>query len=1077
MHIIHGTWIPDDTSAFEQNGAFYLWVETDVALSKAQRKSDRVHPRHLQGTELATFLQEKLRLPEVVVEKEQPVPGVLQKTHLVSGALKNGPSVQYFLLPTADGRPLPSFELLRYVNEEVPATFELECWKICCYRVSDIITTLNDIHFVTLLAAEDFQLGADFLFWYQYTQELKRIIAKDQYIPALKCQALPVKPKKGKGGKEGKGKESKQAKEATDEERFHLYPGWELLSESYETLLRRYEASMPGVCTAGMSSEDGTALFEKESLLRHFSECLLQDVVVGTPYIGKFDQQIAGTLLYGCVHPHGLALLQTKLHADYKEWLAWRKNLTHAHTLAGFTLGFRLEEATQEAPDAWHLRFFVAARSDPSLKLDLDEYWQVKPELRAEVAQPFGQDFEKNLLVSLGYAARVYPTIWSGMATEHPGHCQLTLEQAFAFLKESAWVLSDAGYTVAVPAWWTPQGRRRTKIRLKTSTRSAKGSAAVSSGKLTLDKIISYQYQLSVGGQVVTEEEWEQLVNAKTPLVQFRGQWMELDREKMQEMLEFWQKHGKEEPEVSLLDLLKTVSESGDDMEWDHDELLQEMLSRLQDKNALTPIEDPTGLQGRLREYQRRGVAWLQYLESLGLNPCLADDMGLGKTMEVIAHLLKERERGERVPPTLVIAPTSVLGNWRKEIERFAPQMRVHVHQGATRLKEKGSFVENCSTYDVVLTSFALARLDEKLLQGMSWQRVVVDEAQNIKNPQAAQTRAIVKIPAAHRLALTGTPVENRLRDLWSIFNFLNPGYLGKEAQFRKTFEMPIYKGSDPSKSATLKQLVEPFILRRVKTDKRIIDDLPEKIEQKMFCTLSPEQASLYEAVVKDVEEQLESAEGMQRRGLILSTLLKLKQICNHPAQFLQDNSSFTTERSHKLQRLGEMIEEVIDSGDSALIFTQFTEIGDALQRYLEQSKHYTTYYLHGGTNVKRREQMVSEFQDPESEPALFILSLRAGGVGLNLTKANHVFHFDRWWNPAVEDQATDRAFRIGQRRNVFVHKFVAMGTMEERIDAMIEDKKKLSSLVVGNDEAWLTELDNDTFKDLIALRRTAVVE
>jgi SNF2 family DNA or RNA helicase len=566
-------------------------------------------------------------------------------------------------------------------------------------------------------------------------------------------------------------------------------------------------------------------------------------------------------------------------------------------------------------------------------------------------------------------------------------------------------------------------------------------------------------------------------VNAKTPLVQFRGQWMELDRDKMQQLLQFWQTHQHEEAEITLLDMLKMGAESEDDLEWDHDQSLRDMLSRLHDKNAFAPIKDPQNLQGTLRDYQRRGVSWLQYLENLGLNPCLADDMGLGKTLEVIACLLKEREETGSVPPTLVIAPTSVLGNWRKEIERFAPQLHTLVHQGSTRLKDKRAFAEACQRHDVVLTSFALARLDEKLLQSLQWHRVVVDEAQNIKNPQAAQTRAILKMAAPHRLALTGTPVENRLRDLWSIFNFLNPGYLGKETQFRKSFELPIHKDNDRAKSATLKKLVEPFILRRVKTDKRIIDDLPDKIEQKMYCTLSSEQASLYEAVVKDVEEQLKEAEGIQRKGLILSTLLKLKQICNHPAQFLQDGSAFTTERSHKLERLGEMVEEVIDSGESALIFTQFTEIGGELERHLAHIRHYNTYYLHGGTNVARRERMITEFQDPETEPSLFILSLRAGGVGLNLTKANHVFHFDRWWNPAVEDQATDRAFRIGQRKNVFVHKFVAMGTLEERIDAMIEDKKRLSSLVVGADESWLTELDNDTFKELIALRRSAVLE
>ncbi len=1047
MHIIHGTWIPEDSHAFIQSGAFYLWVETDTPTGTSRRRGDAVHPRHLVSTTLATFLTEKLGLRE-------SMPGTLARTL----------SMKYFLLPTAKGKPSPSFELLRYADEEEPLEFDLAPWQVSCYQVSDIFSTLNDIHFIALNAAEDFQLGADLLFWHQYSQALKGIIAKDQYIPALKYQALPSAPAKGKRAK--------------NIDSFELHPGWELLSDTYETTIQRYVAAMPEVCTAGLNSPDGAALYDKESLLRHFSECLLNNVVTGTPFTAKFDQQIADTLLYGCVYPYRPVLQPSaSTLEDYKHWLAWRANLTRAHTGASFTLCFRLEEASPTDLDNWQLHFLVAARHDPSLKLSLDEYWHLNPKARAEAARPFGQDFEKNLLLALGYAARIYPTIWNGLATDQPTGCRLNLDEAFAFLKESAWVLGDAGYTVIVPAWWTPQGRRRAKVRLKTSLRSPKGSTAASNGYFSLGAIISYEYQLSIGGQVVSAEEWQQLVNAKTPLVQFRGQWMELDRDKMQQLLEFWQTHQHEEQEITLLDMLKIGAESEDDLEWDHDQTLREMLSRLNDKNAFAPIEDPLNLQGTLRDYQKRGVGWLQYLENLGLNPCLADDMGLGKTLEVIARLLKEREEAGNIPPTLVIAPTSVLGNWRKEIERFAPQLRTLVHQGITRLKDKQNFAETSSKYDVVLTSFALARLDEKLLQSIEWHRVVVDEAQNIKNPHAAQTRAILKLAAPHRLALTGTPVENRLRDLWSIFNFLSPGYLGKEAQFRKTFELPIQKDNDMARSAALKKLVEPFILRRVKTDKRIIDDLPDKIEQKMYCTLSSEQASLYEAVVKDVEEQLNEAEGIQRKGLILSTLLKLKQICNHPAQFLQDGSAFTTERSHKLQRLGEMVEEVIDSGESALIFTQFTEIGGELERYLEHTLHYNTYYLHGGTSVARRERMITEFQDPETEPSLFILSLRAGGVGLNLTKANHVFHFDRWWNPSVEDQATDRAFRIGQRKNVFVHKFVAMGTMEERIDAMIEDKKRLSSLVVGSDESWLTELDNDTFKELVALRRSAVLE
>ncbi|HET8913196.1 MAG TPA: DEAD/DEAH box helicase [Ktedonobacteraceae bacterium] len=1062
MYIVHGTWIPANEQGFVQNGAFYLWVETDTALHNSHHRADKIHPRQLVGEALYTFLMDTFHLQE--------------KISGFPGAPSNKLDMKYFLLPTAAERPAPSFELLRYVEEEPPTEFELAPWRIQCYQLTDLIATLNTIHFITLNAASDFQLGADLLFWYQYTQAFKEIIVRDQYIPAIKARTRASQSKSGK-------RINRNAKDG-----YELHPGWEILSDVYETNIQQYIAAMPAVCAAGMNSADeASALFNKESLLRHFSECLLRDVVASASFPNEMQDRLRDTLLFECINPYSsrwstssrlLRKATPQEIEEYRGWLSWRKNLTRAHRNAAFTLCFQLLEAEFMDIDHWHLHFLVASQQDPSLKLSLNEYWDLPPKQRTRATKPFGQDFEKNLLLALGSAARIYPTIWEGLNTDRPSDCELTLEQAFAFLKESAWVLQDAGYTVIIPAWWTPQGRKRAKVRLKTSSRAPKKSSkAAGTSYFSIDKLIDYQYQLSIGGQVVSEAEWRQLVNAKVPLVQFRGEWMELDREKMQQLLEFWQTHqGEGQGEISLMDMIKLGTES-DDLEWEHDQALSEMLAHLHDKSAFAPITDPRSLQGTLRDYQRRGVSWLQYLESLGLNPCLADDMGLGKTLEVIAHLLKEREGIEGLPPTLVIAPTSVLGNWQREIQRFAPEIRTMVHQGSTRLKDKQTFVETCQQHDVVLTSFALVRLDEKLLHALKWHRVVIDEAQNIKNPKAAQVKSILKLSATYRLALTGTPVENRLRDLWSIFNFLNPGYLGKEAQFRKSFETPIHKDNDQDRLETLKKLVEPFILRRVKTDKRIIDDLPDKIEQKMFCTLTPEQASLYEAVVKDVEEELQNAEGMQRRGLILATLMRLKQICNHPAQFLQDGSAFTSTRSHKLERLSEMLEEVIDSGESALIFTQFTEIGGALERYIEHELHYNTYYLHGGSSVSRREQMVHDFQNPETEPSIFILSLRAGGVGLNLTKANHVFHFDRWWNPAVEDQATDRAFRIGQRKNVFVHKFLTMGTMEERIDAMIEDKKRISSLVVGNDEGWLTELDNDTFKDLIALRRSAVME
>jgi len=1062
MQVIHGTWIPEEADGFIQRGAFYLWVETDTPVIRSRRHADtlgHLHPLHLTQTALATFLLEKL--------------GLLETAH---GALAHTLCTKYLLLPSAAGAPLPSYELLRYVDEEPPETaamteLALAPWQVWCYRVPQVIPTLNEIHFLALHAAEDFQLGTDLLYWHRFTQRLKGVIAKDFYIPALKYRALT--PSNGARAHERPAGE--------------LYPGWELLSGAYEGAVREYAALMPAVCAAGANSPAATGLFARESLLRHCAECLLQDSVTGTPLTAKLEQQLADSLLWSCVHPsRAVAPASDQALEDYRRWLAWHASLTATHRDAGFTLCFRLEEAPFAVPDSWRLHFLVAARHDPSYQLGLGAYWPLKPAARAAAARPFGADFERQVLLALGHAARIYPAIWDGLATDRPAECRLTLEEAFAFLKESAWVLEDAGYRVMVPSWWTPEGRRRARIRLKTAARPTKGVAAVGAGRLSLDTLIAYQYQLAIGGQAITEEEWRQFVNAKTPLVQFRGQWMELDHDRMQQLLQFWQTQRETAPEMPLQDLLKLDAEAGDDLEWDHETTLREMLARLQDKSAFAPIADPIGLQGTLRDYQRRGVAWLRYLEQLGLHPCLADDMGLGKTLEVIACLVVERETageaageaaGECVPPTLVIAPTSVLGNWRREIEHFAPQLRTLVHQGSARHKNEQTFGAACQAADVVLTSFTLARLDEKLLRGVVWRRVVVDEAQNLKNPQAAQTRAILKLTARHRLALTGTPVENRLRDLWSIFNFLNPGYLGKETQFRRAFEAPIQRDNDRAASVTLKKLVEPFILRRVKTDQRIIADLPDKIEQKMFCTLSQEQASLYEAVVKDVAEQLEVAEGIQRKGLILATLLRLKQICNHPAQFLQDGSAFIAERSHKLQRLDEMLEEALAAGESALVFTQFTEIGSALDRHLAQARRYPTFYLHGGTSAARRDRLITQFQDAETEPSVFILSLRAGGVGLTLTKANHVFHFDRWWNPAVEDQATDRAFRIGQRRNVFVHKFVALGTLEERIDALIEDKKRLASLVVGADESWLTELDNETFKALIALRRDAVLD
>ena len=1075
MKILHGSWIPQATEDFIQTGSFYLWVETEE--KSRRRHSGSYHPRHLLEPDLVSVLTDELGLK---------LPPSLKPEAAIAP--------RYFLLPTAADQPLPSLELSRYLETESPDAFDWRFWQIDCYPIPDnasIISVLNDLHFLTLYNLADVQLGADLLFWYHYTQAFKQVILRDQYIPALKYRqlaAMDVPPKskstRSKTTSKTTAKKKKTAAQ-TIENSFEVYPAWDIVGDRYAADLQTYVDYMPYLCVAGFAEPQAEpTLYDRETLLRHFSECWLTDLVRETPLPQTYLKKIENSLIQDCLNRNLKSPrwgTQAALE-QYQQWQGWRDRISRSDTAAPFHICFQLQEPPKPE-DAWQIQFQVAPKNDPSLRLSLLDFWRLRGTKQQQLHKQFGEAFEQHLLMNLGYAARIYPKFWDGLETDEPVGITVDLDTAFTFLKESAWVLEDAGYKVIVPAWWTPKGRQRAKVRLKAKGKSSGGNDK-SKSYFSLETLVQYKYQLAIGDQPVSEQEWRQLVQAKSPLVKFRGQWMELDREKMQQMLDFWKQQQAENPEMSLLDFMRLTAGEDDGLEvdFDRDDALTTMLTQLNDKSRLELTPDPDQLQGNLRDYQKRGLSWLHYLENLGLNGCLADDMGLGKTVQVIARLVQEREiaaenGNQPIPPTLLVAPTSVVGNWHHELRKFAPHLTAAVHHGGDRAKDAKAFKALCRSHDVIITSFSLARKDAKLLGEVTWHRVVLDEAQNIKNPKTAQTKAILKLNANHRLALTGTPVENRLLDLWSIFNFLNPGYLGTQTQFRKQFELPIQKNNSATRSTTLKKLVEPFILRRVKTDQSIIKDLPDKVEQKLFCNLTKEQASLYEAVIKDITEDLEKAEGIQRKGLILATLTKLKQICNHPRQFLQDESEFAAGRSHKLSRLLEMLDEVIEEGESALVFSQFREIGDALESHLRHTSHYNTYYIHGGTNRKKREQMIDEFQDPETDPSIFVLSLKAAGVGITLTKANHVFHFDRWWNPAVEDQATDRAFRIGQKKNVFVHKFVTMGTLEERIDQMIEDKKKLAGAIVGSDESWLTELDNDAFKQLIALNKSAILE
>jgi len=767
---------------------------------------------------------------------------------------------------------------------------------------------------------------------------------------------------------------------------------------------------------------------------------------------------------------------------------AWMRGLNAAGDSV-FRIAFRLRapgplDGPHESIRSkdWEMEYILQAREDPSLLIPASEVWRTGGTSLTVLGKRFEQPQEK-LLAGLGYAARMFSPILPSLQTSTPTGVDLDTQSAYSFLRDAAPLLEEAGFGLIVPPWWDQRGARL-GVRLRLEPKKGQSESVVTSGKLGLDALVHYTWELSLGEAKLTREEFESLVALKSPLVQIRGQWVQLDAQQVEAAIAFWERQ-KQSGDLSLMQAAQyalggqTEAQGLQVDEVEAEGWVLEWLQRLSEHEKIQELPQPENLRGELRPYQRFGYSWLAFFNRFGLGACLADDMGLGKTIQALALVVREKDKNGSLPaPYLLVCPTSVVSNWEHEVRRFAPTLRTMKHQGAGRLRGE-EFTRAAQEVDLVLSSYAVVRQDADFLQPVKWAGVIVDEAQNIKNPSAKQTQAVRKLDAGFRLAMTGTPVENRLSELWSIMNFLNPGYLGSHESFRRTYSLPIERFSDPEATQQLRQLISPFILRRVKTDPRVIQDLPDKIEMKEYCYLTEEQATLYEVVVKDALKRVQESDGMERRGIVLSLLMQLKQVCNHPSQYLHQITGAETDmdqfrgRSGKLTRLTEMLDEVLAVGDRVLVFTQFAEMGRLLAPYLRDTLGYQTLFLHGGTTPKMREQMIRRFEEEEHGPPIFILSLKAGGLGLNLTRANHVFHFDRWWNPAVENQATDRAFRIGQTRNVQVHKFLTTGTLEEKIDEMIESKKGLAEAIVGSGESWLTELSTDELRDLVQLRRS----
>ncbi len=1033
MIVAHGSWIPDD-----EGRGFFLWGETRSTSSSSPRKKSGGEPPH-------PFHCTRKQLEHEVF---RPL-----GENGYSTAVTRGEEV--FLLPSVEGRPLPSSELVAETLSTSGSIRALSPWRVSGIRLAP----LTALGWLACLPTDGesmpgaLRLGPDVRFWATAARMALEMLARQRFLPDLEI-------------------ETRTSRAVTH---------WDPLLENEQERMEKMISSMPPVCRAFVLND--MPPIEPEALMEDFFSSVMDAFVRHSASRLRLRPRVVdteGARFAAALIEHDGVLPEPKdvVHYLKEELVGWKQHLED-ETEAPFRVTFRLDPPPDDDESSgcvgsanWKLRYFLQAVDDPSLLVPVSRIWRHSGStwryLHHRMDRP-----QEHVLEALGRASSFLPAIEESLKASRPEFCCLTLDEAYGFLRESSFLLKESGFGVLIPSWW---GRRESSIGLKLRVTSSSEPDKVTSS-LGLDAIVNFDWQVALGQERLDREEFLRLVELKQPLVRVRGRWVELDSEKLDDVMSVMRSRP-DRAEMPLREVLQLglgrKKQSGLPVAGlEAEGWIEALLNRLTGSESMSRLETPETFKGRLRPYQVKGLSWLAFLGRWGLGACLADDMGLGKTIQVLALLLHKKGEGRLDKPFLLICPTSVVSNWRKEAERFAPSLKVLIHHGIGRHGSK-AFAREAVQHDVVVSTYSLVHRDSERLRGVEWGGLVLDEAQNIKNPSAKQTQALRKLNAPARIALTGTPVENRLSELWSIMEFLNTGYLGSRSSFKRSFSVPIERYRDPEATAELHRLAQPFILRRLKTDPRVIRDLPEKNEMKVFCSLTREQATLYEAVVQESMKQIERSEGIERKGEVLTALTRLKQICNHPAHYMGDGSRLEG-RSGKLARLSEMLEEVLAEGDRALVFTQFAKMGGLLQRHLRDALSTEVLLLHGGVPAGQREKMISRFQDDPAGPSIFVLSLKAGGFGLNLTQARHVFHFDRWWNPAVENQATDRAFRIGQTRSVSVFKYICAGTVEERIDEMIEKKKELAGLVVRAAEEWLTELSTSDLRELLSLRQDAI--
>lgn len=743
----------------------------------------------------------------------------------------------------------------------------------------------------------------------------------------------------------------------------------------------------------------------------------------------------------------------------------WLGRLGWQGDALSFRLGLRLEEPSSDG-EMWKLQllYMQTGKENKPLLLTSFDSKKIKSDKEREAIRkivthwcedvPYLVDDEKELRKE-----------WTDV-------------EAWRFLTSDSEKLLQYGVEIFLPSWW--HDLKKNRVRMKASAKAPN----VNSGLLSLDRVVDFDWSISINEKEFSKEEFQRLLDENRRFILVNGQWMKLDPSLIQQVRKFMDKadsQGISIQDVIQQHLSKTTDENNEVdedefleysqqdlkemLEIEADDMLGEWLQRLMSLGHMDDVDVPLEINAELRPYQLHGFRWLVHMMKYGFGALLSDDMGLGKTLQSIAYIQYGKNEGYFQQPVLVIAPTSVLGNWQKELEAFAPELKIYTHYGSDRAREE-VFTQDIQGHDVVLTTYPLSSLDSETIGSIMWGSIILDEAQNIKNYDTKQSRAIRSFKSQHRVALTGTPIENRLSELWSIFDFLNRGYFGGISNFQKRFVVPIEREGDEKIAVELQKLLSPFVLRRTKQDKDVGLNLPEKQEQKEYVPLSTEQASLYEGLVSETLQQLSQLTGIQRRGYILFMLNKLKQICNHPALYLkEERPENIISRSYKMEKLVDVVDEIALQNEQVIIFTQYIRMGEMINRVVQERLGESAVFLHGGVKREHREVMIDDFQSGKHR--VFILSVKAGGTGLNLTAANHVIHYDRWWNPAVENQATDRAYRIGQTKFVHVHKLITKGTLEEKIDEMLMKKQALSNSIITS-ENWITELSNDEIRSLL---------